>query len=192
MMEPLILASASPRRRKLLSRIGIPYEPYPADVDESTCLPAREAVVLLSRRKAEASLQAHPGRWILGADTLVSLEEQILGKPSDPEDACRMLRLLSGRTHQVYTGVTVITPRGEVFTDVDASDVTFASLSEREIRAYVATGEPLDKAGAYAIQGGAAQWIRHMEGSPSGVIGLPLYEVRQLLTRAGYFDENSL
>ena len=188
-MEPLILASASPRRRELLSRIGIPYEPYPADVDESTRLPAREAVAMLSRRKAEASRLAHPGRWILAADTLVSLEEQILAKPADPEDACRMLRLLSGRTHQVYTGVTVITPRGEILTDVDASDVTFAPLSEQEIRAYVATGEPLDKAGAYAIQGGAAQWIRRMEGSPSGVIGLPLYEVRQLLTRAGYFDE---
>ena len=185
-MEPLIHASASPRRRELLTRMGLPFVSDPPEVDEKIDLPAGEAVAALSRRKAEASLAAHPGRWILAADTLVSVEGQILGKPRDEDDACRMLRLLSGRTHQVYTGVTVVSPAAERFTAVDRSDVTFVPLSEAEISRYASTGEPLDKAGAYAIQGGAAQWIRRMEGSPSGVIGLPLCEVRCLLQEAGY------
>ncbi len=189
MREPLILASASPRRRELLARIGIPFEIYPADVDEKTDLPAPAAVAELSRRKAEAARQAHPGRWILAADTLVSLDGCILGKPRDEEDARRMLRLLSGKTHQVCTGVTVVSPSGDFLTATDQSNVTFGMLSESDIHGYVASGEPMDKAGAYAIQGGAAQWIRRMEGSPSGVIGLPLFEVRSLLAQAGYFDE---
>lgn len=189
MREPLILASASPRRRELLSRIGIPFETAPADVNEDTDLPAQDAVTALSRRKAEAARIAHPDRWILAADTLVSVEGKILGKPGNAEEACQMLHLLSGRTHQVCTGVTVISPKGDVYTAEDVSDVTFGPLSESEIRGYVASGEPMDKAGAYAIQGGAAQWIRRVEGSPSGVIGLPLFEVRELLAEAGYFDE---
>ncbi len=184
-MEPLILASASPRRRELLKSIGIPFEICPADVDEHIDLPADRAVFALSSRKAEAVRKIHPGRWILAADTLVSVSGRILGKPADREEACKMLRSLSGNTHQVYTGVTVISPEGKVFTEVDASDVTFDRIPESEIQAYVDSGEPMDKAGAYAIQGGAAKWISRLEGSPSGVIGLPLCLVRKLLAEAG-------
>ncbi len=186
MDEPLILASSSPRRRELLGSLGLSFDICPADVDEHTDLPARDAVFTLSLRKAEEARRLHPGRWILAADTLVSVENRILGKPADPEEACAMLRSLSGRTHQVYTGVTVISPEGTVLTEVDASDVTFDTLEEEEIRGYVASGEPMDKAGAYAIQGGASRWIRRLEGSPSGVIGLPLCLVRKLLKEAGY------
>ncbi len=186
MSEPLILASASPRRRELLGSLGISFEICPADVDEHIDLPADMAVFSLSRRKADAARQLHPGRWILAADTLVSADKRILGKPSDREEACRMLRFLSGRTHQVYTGVTVISPDGRSFTEVDTSDVTFDRIGEEEIRSYVDSGEPMDKAGAYAIQGGAAKWISRLEGSPSGVIGLPLCLVRKLLCEAGY------
>ncbi len=185
MREPLILASASPRRRELLGSLGISFEICPADVDEHIDLPADKAVFSLSRRKADAARQLHPSRWILAADTLVSADGRILGKPADREEACRMLRFLSGRTHQVYTGVTVISPDGRSFTEVDASDVTFDRIGEDEIRSYVDSGEPMDKAGAYAIQGGAAKWISRLEGSPSGVIGLPLCLVRKLLREAG-------
>ncbi len=185
-MVPLILASASPRRLELLKSLGISFEVCPADVDEHISLRADRAVCSLSRRKAEAARQIHPHRWILAADTLVSVDGVILGKPGDPAEACRMLRSLSGRTHQVYTGVTVITPEGTAFTGLDASDVTFDPLEDGEIQAYVDSGEPMDKAGAYAIQGGAAKWVSRLEGSPSGVIGLPLYLVRRLLAEAGF------
>lgn len=189
MMEPLILASSSPRRKELLTQARIPFETDAPDVDESCTLDAEHAVAELSRRKAAAAAAAHPGRFVLGADTLVALDGRSLGKPADAEDARRMLRTLSGRTHQVYTGVTVISPDGETLTETDASDVTFCTLPENEISAYVASGEPLDKAGAYAIQGKAALWISRMEGSASGVIGLPLHTVYRLLARAGYFQQ---
>ena len=123
---------------------------------------------------------------MIGADTIVVYEGEILGKPKDTDDARRMLRELSGNAHQVYTGVTVINPAGELFTDSDRSDVTFGDIPEAEIAAYVRSGEPLDKAGAYAIQGRASLWISHMAGSYSSVIGLPLYVVRKLLLQAGY------
>ena len=128
----------------------------------------------------------HPGRFVLASDTLVCLDGVTLGKPEDPEDARRMLRLLSGRTHQVHTGVTVVDPRGAVLTEEDTSDVTFETLSEEEISAYVATGEPLDKAGSYGIQGPFSLFVRHLDGCFFGVMGLPLYLVRRLLLRAGY------
>ncbi len=185
-METLILASASPRRRELLSHAGIPFEVQAAEVDEHCDGPASFAVRTLSSRKALAVRSRFPSRFILAADTLVELEGVVLGKPSGPEEAAEMLRRLSGHTHQVYTGVTVINPDGEVFTDSDRSDVTFGNVPEAEIAAYVRSGEPLDKAGAYAIQGRASLWISHMEGSYSSVIGLPLYLVRALLIKAGY------
>ena len=141
---------------------------------------------LLSSRKAQAVRELFPSRWILAADTLVELEGTVLGKPAGPEEAAAMLRRLSGHTHQVYTGVTVINPAGELFTDSDRSDVTFGNIPEAEIAAYVRSGEPLDKAGAYAIQGRASLWISHMAGSYSSVIGLPLFIVRKLLLQSGY------
>ena len=186
MPDPLILASSSPRRRELLSQAGIPYEVDAPEVDERCDLPADQAVAELSRRKALAASRVHPGRYILASDTLVALDGRALGKPVDAEDAKRMLRLLSGRTHQVYTGVTVITPSGEVLTDVDASAVTFDPMTEEEIAAYVSTGEPLDKAGAYGIQGRASLYISRIDGCYFGVMGLPLYLVRRLLRRAAF------
>ena len=185
-METLILASASPRRSELLSHAGIPFEVQAAEVDEHCEGPASAAVKVLSSRKALAVRSRFPSRFILAADTLVELEGVVLGKPSGPGEAAEMLRRLSGHTHQVYTGVTVINPAGDVFTDADRSDVTFGNVPEAEIAAYVSSGEPLDKAGAYAIQGRASLWISHMEGSYSSVIGLPLYLVRTLLLKAGY------
>jgi len=185
-VETLILASASPRRSELLAHAGIPFENQAADVDEHCGVPAAAAVRLLSSRKAQAVRALFPSRWILAADTLVELEGTVLGKPAGPEEAAAMLRRLSGHTHQVYTGVTVINPNGELFTDSDRSDVTFEDIPEAEIAAYVRSGEPLDKAGAYAIQGRASLWISHMAGSYSSVIGLPLYVVRKLLLKAGY------
>lgn len=185
-MDPLILASNSPRRRELLARVGIPFEAEAADVDEGCGLSPAAAVEALSRRKALAVAGHRPGRYVLGADTLVAIGEEAMGKPKDPEEARAMLRRLSGRTHQVYTGVTVVSPEGGVFSAADRSDVTFCDLSEAEIDAYVASGEPMDKAGSYAIQGRASLWITHLDGSDTSVIGLPLYLVRRLLIEAGY------
>ena len=188
-MEKLILASCSPRRSELLTLAGIPFDAVSPDVDETCGLSAGEAVAVLSARKAEAVGAQFPGRFVLAADTLVAADGIPLGKPRDAEDAARMLRMLSGRTHQVYTGVSVRSPDGRLFTETDCSDVTFCPVPEEEILAYVRTGEPLDKAGAYALQGRASLWITRLEGSYSSVIGLPLYLVRRLLLEAGYrFD----
>lgn len=185
MKYDLILASASPRRRELMERTGLTFLIDAPDVDESCTLGAKAAVAELSRRKALAAGEKHPGEIILAADTLVALEDKPLGKPVDAEDACRMLRMLSGREHQVYTGVTCISCDGHIYTGVDASTVHFEKITDEMIRRYVATGEPLDKAGAYALQGGAALFISHVEGSPSGIIGLPLALTAQLLRKCG-------
>ena len=185
-MASLVLASCSPRRSELLHRLGLSFRTDAPDVDEHCSLPAAETVCELSRRKALACVGRNPGSYILGSDTLVALEDQVLGKPADPEDAVRMLQLLSGRTHQVYTGVTVISPDGSIMTDYDRTDVTFSSVPEEEILSYVRSGEPLDKAGAYALQGRAGMWIAGVSGSESSVIGLPLYLVRSLLIRSGF------
>lgn len=188
-MEKIILASGSPRRRELLAMAGIPYEAAPADVDEMCSLPADQAVVELSRRKALACAKDHPGQIILGADTLVCLDGRSLGKPHSAEEAASMLRSLRGRTHDVYTGVTIIAADGILHSGLSASRVTFAAdITEDEIRRYAASGEPMDKAGAYAIQGGAGLWITRVEGSYSGVIGLPLDMVRAFLTACGAGD----
>lgn len=185
-MDSLILASRSPRRSELLTRMGISFETDAADVDESSALSAPDTVCLLSRRKAAAVASRHPGRFILGADTLVAVDGQSLGKPADEADAARMLRLLSGRTHQVFTGVAVISPSGEAFTGLDRTDVTFDLLTEDEILSCVRSGEPMDKAGAYALQGRAGAWVTCLHGSDTSVIGLPLYLVRRLLLQSGF------
>ena len=136
--------------------------------------------------KAEAAAASHRGSYILAADTLVSLDEKALGKPKDRDEAVNMLNSLSGKTHQVYTGVTLIAPDGRIFTDVDRTSVTFCDISENEILAYVASGEPMDKAGAYALQGKASVWVSHIDGSDTSVIGLPLYLVRRVLIQASF------
>ena len=185
-METLVLASQSPRRKELLTLAGIPFEADAPEVDESCTLTAGEAVRELSRRKAEAAALRHPGRFILASDTLVTLDRRSLGKPASPEEACAMLRSLSGRTHEVFTGVTVISPAGQRFTEEDCTRVAFCEIPEAEIAAYVRSGEPMDKAGAYGLQGHAGLWITRIEGSHTSVIGLPLYLVRSLLLKAGF------
>jgi septum formation protein len=184
----LVLASASPRRRELLTQAGFTFEVRPADIPEDP-VPGEDPiayVIRLARQKAEAVYAAldhkesAPPQVVLGADTTVTLDNQILGKPADAADAARMLRLLSGRTHRVITGVAVVTAtRTEVAAEVTA--VKFLTLSDEEISAYIATGEPMDKAGAYAIQGRAARWIPRIEGDYSNVVGLPLALVSTLL-----------
>lgn len=187
----LILASASPRRRELLAQAGYTFEVRPAHVPEDP-LPGEEPiayVVRLARDKAEAVYRELAGREssangrgliVLGADTTVVVDGEILAKPEDAADAARMLRKLSGRSHRVITGVALATVGGtEVAAEVTA--VRFVTLGEEEIAAYVASGEPMDKAGAYAIQGGAAKWIPRIEGCYFNVVGLPLALVTAML-----------
>lgn len=195
----LVLASASPRRRELLTQAGFAFEVHPAHIPEDP-LPKEDPiayVVRLAREKAEAvyaeltrSAEAGPSTTlrsgrddslvVLGADTTVTLDGHILGKPEDAADAARMLRMLSGRTHRVITGVAVVTATGtEVAAEVTA--VKFLTLSDEEIAAYIATGEPMDKAGSYAIQGRAAKWIPRIEGDYFNVVGLPLALVSTML-----------
>ena len=183
----LILASASPRRRELLNQAGLTFTVQPAGINEDILPdePAAAYVQRLATEKAQAvcaNLQAagHHGFVVLAADTCVILDGQILGKPTTPNDAKRMLRLLSGRTHAVMTGVAAVTPDCSL-ADVEITHVTVNLLSEQEIDAYVKSGEPMDKAGAYGIQGFAARWIPRIEGDYFNVVGLPIARVIRLL-----------
>jgi septum formation protein len=183
-MRRLILASSSPRRRELLAQAGFTFEVCPAHVNEDP-RPDEEPidyVVRLARDKAQAVFAElnDPDAVVLGADTTVTLDGHILAKPLDAADAARMLRMLSGRTHRVITGVAVASAKGtEVAAEV--TGVQFHTLSNDEIAAYIATGEPMDKAGAYAIQGFAARWIPRVEGCYFNVVGLPLALVATML-----------
>ena len=181
-MPPIVLASTSPRRRELLSQIGVTFEVLSVEVDERP-LPgelAADHVCRLALAKARAGAMQIEGACVLGADTVVVIEGDILGKPRDANDAAGMLRRLGGRTHTVLSGVACLHD-GAHQVRLSESRVSFRPLTAGEIAAYCATGEPLDKAGAYAIQGRAAAFIRHLEGSYSGVMGLPLYETAELL-----------
>ena len=185
MTPRLTLASRSPRRRELLEQIGIALEVVPADTDESVHAGegARGYVLRVAREKARAVA----GALVLGADTAVVLEGVVLGKPADAADAARMLRTLSGTRHEVLTGVCVRRggPDPLELEAVVRTEVEFAPLGEVEIAWYVSTGEPLDKAGAYAIQGAGGAFVREVRGSVSNVVGLPLAETADLLRRAG-------
>lgn len=178
----LVLASSSPRRRELLTAAGFAIDIDPADVDESQWPgeAPRAYVERLARAKAAAVAARHPGRLVVAADTTVAVEAQILAKPEDAADAARMLLLLSGRPHDVFTGVAVARD-DDVRAGVDATVVTMRSISDTEIAAYIETGEPLDRAGAYAIQGGAAPFVTGIAGAYDNVVGLPLALVRRLL-----------
>jgi len=204
----LVLASASPRRRELLTQAGFTFTVHPAHIPEDP-LPNEDPVAYvtrLAREKAQAvfaelssissgapgpshlgtgestnpNLPSTTALTVLAADTIVTLDNQILGKPADPADAARMLRLLSGRTHQVITGVALISATSTQVA-AETTSVTFLHLTSDEIAAYIATGEPMDKAGAYAIQGRAARWIPRIEGDYFNVVGLPLALVSSLL-----------
>jgi septum formation protein len=195
----LVLASASPRRQELLRNAGISFTVQAADVDETPLAgeAPRDCAERLARTKALAVWRLRPQDTVLGADTIVVVDEAILGKPRDADDAARMLRLLSGRAHRVITGVCVVEAvvrgqlpvagevakgPGEILrTASETTRVTMSELSEDEIRGYVATGEPMDKAGAYAIQGIASRWIPRIEGDYSNVVGLPVALVYAML-----------
>lgn len=178
----LILASGSPRRRELLAGMGYTFEIIKPDVDEDVPGRARDVVGILSRRKAEAVARNVDDGVIIASDTLVSLDGEALGKPADEADAHRMLRMLSGRTHEVFTGVTVIdAARGIEETRVVRTGVKFRDLSDGEIDAYIRTGEPMDKAGAYAIQGGAGAFVESYDGSYENVIGFPVDDIQAML-----------
>jgi septum formation protein len=211
----LVLASASPRRQQLLRDAGISFTVEPANINEAPQdgESPRDCAQRLAREKVLAVSDSHPHDFILGADTVVAVDDIVLGKPVDPIDAARMLRLLSGRTHQVITGVCLLGPiwpapapseRGRsrqagensssektlarsriasrnLTVTSETTLVTMLALSDREINDYIATGEPMDKAGAYAIQGAAARWIPRIEGNYSNVVGLPIALVCRLL-----------
>jgi septum formation protein len=182
----LVLASASPRRQDLLRNAGIPFEVQPADIPEDP-LPgeaAKTCAERLAREKALAVSKRRPQDAVLGADTVVVVDSQILGKPADAADAARMLRMLSGRDHQVITGVCLVAS-GQCSVASETTTVTMAEITAKEIADYAATGEPMDKAGGYAIQGIASRWIPRIEGDYGNVVGLPVALVYRMLREYG-------
>lgn len=185
----LYLASQSPRRRELLGRLGLEFGLLDLDVPEQRQPgePAADYVRRVAREKAGAGLLkvvGNPAAVVLGADTEVVLDDEVFGKPRDADDARAMLRRLSGRTHQVISAVALVSPSREAQA-LSVSQVSFAALDEGEIERYVAGGEPMGKAGAYAIQGGAEVFVSRLDGSYSGVMGLPLHETARLLREFG-------
>jgi len=188
-MKPLILASASPRRAELLQQIGLTFEVCAADIDETpqACELPRDYVLRMAKEKALAIAPRFPQAVVIASDTSVVVDGTVLGKPVDAEDASRMLQLLSGRSHQVMTSVCVYSAE---YTDlvVNETDVWFKPLSAAEIEAYWRCGEPVDKAGAYAIQGLGAMFVERIDGSYSGVMGLPLFDVARMLHDAGVIE----
>ncbi len=181
----LILASRSPRRSELLARLGLDFQIEAADIDETMdpAKPVFDEVARTSRKKAEA-VQATPNDVVIAADTVVVLDGRTLGKPGDEAGAVRMLHLLSGRSHEVMTGLTV--RKGDEFQSATTvTGVHFRRLSEQEIEAYVKTGEPLDKAGAYGIQGLASIFVDRLEGDYYNIMGLPLCPLAAMLRKAG-------
>jgi septum formation protein len=207
MEKSLILASSSPRRQELLREIGIPFQVHAANINEDQ-IPGERPIdyaLRLAREKAQAVAAQYPQSYVLGADTIVVIDGDVLGKPKDHADAARMLRLLSGRAHEVTTAVSLITtstfsprtvPSGTVAqftvaqgtlaeTRASTTKVYFREIAEAEIQQYVAGGEPMDKAGAYAIQGGASRWTDRIEGEFSNVVGLPLSLVTEMLKITG-------
>ena len=185
----LVLASASPRRVSLLKQIGVvPDRIIPANIDETPLMSElpRELVARLSARKAISVSKEHPGTFVLAADTIVACGRRILSKAETPEQALSFLRLLSGRRHRVVSGLTIVSPQGNVHERIVETHVIFKRLSLRELDLYLASSEWQDKAGAYGIQGLAAKFVRAINGSYSNVVGLPLFETSQLLEGIGF------
>lgn len=187
-LRMLILASSSPRRRDLLTKAGLFFDVVPAEIPEEhrPGESAKEFAERLAREKAQAVASRHPQAYVLGADTIVVVDNEIFGKPSGSADAERMLRALSARAHEVITAVCLIAPDGGIHTESESTRVHFGELSEADIRSYVATGEPLDKAGAYAGQGIASRWIERVDGDYLTMVGLPVARVWRMLQRSGY------
>jgi len=184
----IILASGSPRRRELLKQLAVNFEVTVADVDESLIEgeTPRDYVLRLSRAKALAGFTRSAGRApVLGSDTIVLLDGEILGKPASRPQAETMLKRLSGRTHEVYSAVALVVGPDNILDTLNITAVTFGEMPVEWIRQYCQSDEPMDKAGAYAVQGGTGQYIRRIDGSYSGVMGLPLFETAELLRTAG-------
>ncbi len=185
-MSNLILASASPRRRELLGVFGIDFEVHPADIDESLIsgeTPGDYTLRLAVEKAREVSSQYRES-FVLGSDTTVALGGDCLGKPADAAEARDMLERLSGTVHEVLSAVALVHPGGGIETRLSTTRVDFAELPAGWLHHYIASGEPMDKAGAYGIQGAAGIWVRGLDGSYTGVVGLPLYETGDLLRRA--------
>lgn len=184
--KKLILASSSPRRRELLSMCGLVFDVIPADVDEESfnARPPEKLVRDLSFEKATVISRKNPEAAVIGADTIVVLDGEILGKPKDEAHAIQMLKRLQGKTHSVWGGFTILTD-GERLTETCETKVAFMKLSDQEIKAYVKTGEPLDKAGSYGAQGIGASFVERIDGSYTNVVGLPLRECISALRRLG-------
>ena len=189
--HPILLSSGSPRRRELLTQLVDDFEVVSADIDESLLEgeSPRDYVIRLSREKALAGYKQCGGRLpVLGSDTIVLLDDEILCKPESRMEARNMLGRLSGRTHEVYSGVALVVDSETILEAINITAVTFAEMPPAWIAAYCQSDEPMDKAGAYAVQGGTGQFISRIEGSYSGVMGLPLFETSQLLRRAGLIE----
>lgn len=190
--KQVYLASTSPRRAELLAQLGIDFSVVNAPVEE-TALPHESASSFVRRMAIEKALDGFnkvsgAKVWVIGGDTLVKIGDKILGKPKSQVDAMRMWRLLSGHTHTVLSAVAVVYD-GEIFCALNETNVTFRAVAEAEWQTYWQSGEPVDKAGAYAIQGLAARFIERIDGSYSAVMGLPLYELDQLLIQAHYYEQ---
>lgn len=184
-MTTIVLASASPRRRELLSQAGIPFEVVPGNIDEENSVisgtPEQKAEQLAYMKAAEVASRLESG-LVLGADTIVVCDDEIFGKPADEEDARRMLTKLGGREHLVITGIALVdASNGKARTDHEVTKVRFSEMTEGEIDAYISSGEPFGKAGAYAIQGKAAIFVESLDGCYSNVVGLPLRRLYRLL-----------
>ena len=187
---PPILASGSPRRRQWMEALQIPYELWKPDVDE-TPLPGEDPEAMverLARAKAEIVAQVNPGRWVIAADTTVAVDHHVLGKPEDVDDAVRMLGLIQGRNHEVHTGLC-LRRDAEVHSLVDTAEVYLRPVTEAQARWYASTGEPMDKAGAYAVQGIAALFIDRIEGSFATVMGFPVERFGELTRSLGLLRE---
>lgn len=183
-MKKIILASQSPRRCELLSYLELSFDIAAADVDERICqrIPIEEAIMQLAAKKAKAISEKHPESIVIGADTVVVIEDEILGKPKNEEDAVSMLKKLSGKTHQVITGVCILlNDHCDQFYNM--TNVTFYPLEEEEILHYVESKDPLDKAGAYAIQGKSSVFIEKIDGDYYSVMGLPIAQLKQHLKK---------
>ncbi len=188
MNNRLILASASPRRLDLLRTAGIEPMVCPTDCDEITGgMPPRDLVIANAVAKAQACAQKYPNGSIVAADTVVALGDEIFGKPDNADDAKSMLAKLSGQTHSVFTGVAVF-KNGELLSDAAETRVTFAELTAEQIADYVAGGEPLDKAGAYAIQGGAGAFVTAIDGDFDNIVGLPLFVLNNMVDLFDYIE----
>ncbi|MBR2591205.1 MAG: septum formation inhibitor Maf [Clostridia bacterium] len=189
-MSDFILASASPRRKELLTQAGFSFEVIPSTCDESALqgLNAKDMVEALAYQKAMDVYTMHPDKTVLGADTVVCFDGEILGKPKDKEDAFRMLKMLSGQTHEVRTGFALLSKKAE-FVSSEAAMVTFFHLTDEQIHNYIQTGEPMDKAGAYGIQGKGAVLVRSVLGDYFNVVGLPIATVARALAALGIHGE---